>query len=124
MDTVKTRVRIFHWVLGIGGIVLSAVFWPEFTSQSLLEWVVLGSSVLMIALLLYLSINLGWGKITFLPVAAMMIYLSLGLAVSLVTVTAGLLIGSLVQLIEKDRCSTQSGSTASDWRRLKAATAC
>ncbi len=103
MDTVKTRVRIFHWVLGIGGIVLTAVFWPGLTGQSLLGWLVLGSSVVMIALLLYLSINLGWGRITFLPVAAVMIYLSLGLAFSLVIVTAGLLIGSLAQLIEKDR---------------------
>ncbi|MBN1120531.1 MAG: GAF domain-containing protein [Anaerolineae bacterium] len=103
MDTVKTRVRIFHWVLGIGGIILAAAFWPKLASQNFLEWLVLGSSVLMVALLLYLSINLGWGKITFLPAAVMMIYLSLGLNVSLLTVAAGLLIGSLSHLVEENR---------------------
>ncbi len=103
MNTVKIRFRVFHWVIGIGAIVLSAVFWPRIESHTLLDWLALASSVLTVAVLLYLSIDIGWGKISFLPVAAMMIYLSLGLAQSLLIVSIGLLGGSIARLVDKDK---------------------
>ncbi len=97
MNRVK-RTALFHWLLGLGLLVVTGILWPPLGNQTLVDWVVLSTTVALVGLIHYLGVSFGTTEVSFLPVAVLMAYLTLGLEKGLAAASVGLILGSGMQL--------------------------
>lgn len=97
----KTRNAIAHWTLVVAAVALAALRLPMALPPELyLEAVTLA---LVVATLLNLGLPMTYGASTFVPVAALMAYLSFGRALGLWVAVAGLAIGGIALYVRAAR---------------------
>ena len=89
------RTAIVRWLLGLGTLGVAILIWPQLRDLSPLSWFLLISLAVLVALVENLGINVTYGQVTFMPVAALMAYLALGREPGLAVLIAGLVIGGL-----------------------------
>ena len=76
--TPQKRTALVRWVLIAAVLVAVLLQWPELYTYNLVNWLLFGSLALLVAAIHNLGIITPNHEITFLPVAAMMAYLTSG----------------------------------------------
>jgi NtrC-family two-component system sensor histidine kinase KinB len=81
-------------------LVITGLLWPDLRALALMDWMLIASQVLLIALVWNLGVKVTFGQVTFLPAAVLMAYLALGLETGTTVLTVGLVLGGAGQLAQ------------------------
>ncbi len=86
---------IVRWISGAGMVIVGLLLWTQLQDLSPLSWLLLVSMAIVVALVVNLGVDVSYGQVTFMPVAALMAYFALGLQAGLAVLIVGLLLGGV-----------------------------
>ncbi len=98
--TPEKRTAITHWLLGLGILVIAGLFWSGLRPFNLFDWILVGTLIVLVAMVQNLGVKTDFSLITFLPVIVLTAYFSLGHERGLLVVVIGLMLGGIVRLIQ------------------------